>query len=474
MHSLLEVLPAASQLIARGHKVALLSEGYLDARGIEECALLGIDLLGASAEMDGTVPAPPMEARRAIRRLAARSALLRSCFEFARTVRRGIDLRKRAKAIVAKVRPDVLVTFNDRSGGIAEHLLCLAARAGVRTVLSPHEAINDGHPHMARSRRDHGYFVARLPWPERVAARIATAIGYKLVYEDVYWQKPSVFVAEALLGIASRDPWVRGGNHHLEHCTVAAAHYANLLVAGGVPERRISVVGYPRHDELAEAIRDRANLRDRLHSLHGVPVDAPLVAIGLPYVAQYFYAPRETLMDDLQFIVREIARVMPDAWTILSRHPRTVASDVAALACTAQSVLLHDFNTYQAMAISDLYLCSFSGTSYAALAAGCPLLSFDFYDTQTYGSFIGWSDDALHAFNRQQLSAHLTRLADPILRAQHRARVATTASRYGTLDGRCTARFVNVILGDEPRESSSIAGMTNAAPSCPTSHRPES
>jgi hypothetical protein len=457
MHSFLELMPAAQALVERGHQVFMISEGALEPAAAEQCARHGVVLMSSTAKVESRLPPEAAPVRSGWRRcLAQRVGWLRaplaSGWDFFATWRACARFSRQARAVLEASQADVVVCFNDRTISLATHLMVQVRRHGGHTVLPPHEAINDGQHETIEARRDCGFLAERLSWSERLIAALLARLGYRVIAQSpggpaVYWQWPSVMAAGALYGAASRNPWVRGGHHQIDTVAVAANHYRDLLIEAGVPAQKIVTTGYSRHDQLAAAYAGTSALRHRLLQLYGIPTEAPLVVIGLPYISQYVYTSRAQLFADLQFIFAEVERRVPQAYLLLSRHPRTGAEELRELLGSARRILLDDISTHQAIAVSTVYICSFSGTSYAALAAGRCLLSFDFYGTNTYGAFIGWTDDALHAFSREEFSRCLARFAEPPFRAAHLAKVRGRAMRYGRLDGRCTERLVDVILG---------------------------
>jgi hypothetical protein len=454
--SLRDFLPCARLLREHGWRVVVLDNSALGAEGTELAQQHGFEVRPLSQPGAPGKPVEPPKSswRRRVKDLPVLGAPLVSAYILRGEIAAARARRAKAARIFDETRPDALVVFDDRSGGMGQAVIHEAKRRGLRIVVVPSEGMVDGTELNAAGRLFVGYTVASLSWTERLIGRLLVAAGIQnyatIEGTEVYWRVPSGVLAEWLVVDTPRRPFVRGSNQAVDVVAVASESYRDAVAAADVPAERIVVTGYPRHDEIAEGSRALPALQERL-ARTGAPVGRPIILIGLStFTPVDPYATEEKQrLEDMVFVARSVRSRFPNHTILYTRHPRTTAERVREVAAPLFDIpdayLAEGLSTYEAIVLSEIYVPYYSATTYGALAAGKLVLIYDFIRTVYQDIYIGWSKEALYARSREAFLDYLDRLTDPAFRAERMTICRANAASYGKVDGRVHERIAALV-----------------------------
>jgi len=340
--------------------------------------------------------------------------------------------------------PELVVVGQDLLGHELSFLLLAAARASVPTMIVPFAMF---------SLREVGEYALTRP-AHHVESSLLNRVLASLYPHWVLEQgSQRLLRLPGPSGLALERSRLIGG-HPWVPCSEPADRIAcdseaarRNLIALGLPEASLRVVGAPVHDALARAIAKGADGRRALLARHRLGGDGerPLVACGWPANLFPWLGGRRIAYGDYAELSRAWARHLADVRqrygvdVLLTVHPKTLDTEMAG--AIEQGLAYQRGNTEEVVAHCDVFV-TLNGSSITAWAIACgkPVLLFDCYDTgytdfdQVPGCVLT-TDEATFAGQLARLCSDADGRAT-LARAQ-----AGVAAQWGVLDGRSADRL---------------------------------
>lgn len=339
-------------------------------------------------------------------------------------------IRRKRRAVSARLailKPDALVVFEDRF--IDPEAIWLAEAWQIRL---PAMLVRYAHSSLESdiwSRRNRqGYCLESggLAWLRRAFARrypdhvLVDGTRRFLFYPT--WQSWAL----ALSGMADTDPRVVGGG---KVCRVAVHGLADREAAEGISglTGRFIVTGQPSLDILAT---ERPARQSRIR-----------IICAWPQWAEHEQAPWEVHMALLEKLASMLATF--DAEVLISLHPKAERQRYLPLG-EKHGLTISENSLVNVLPSADIFLASWSSTLNWSAILGIPSVNLDWIG-QAYGHF-----DGLHSLllskGPDDLEELLKRMiADDGFRTSLGEALKREAEPFGTLDGRASARVVNII-----------------------------
>jgi len=407
---------------ARGHR-------WVDWRGVEptEPACAAADLEEESAGR----PYAPVPWLRAL------AGDLRALWRDWRGLR---ERYAQISAVVARLRPALVVVGQDLVGKELSFALIAARRQRVPTLIAPFAMFTMrelaeyalAHPeHHVGTRPLNALLATRYPrWAlqrdGRTLVRLQGSRGLALEWS----------------GLAGGDPWVPCSEPATAIACESRVAMRNFA-AMGLPPGRLRIVGAAAFDRLAAALGDGGAGRERLMARHGLDAQRPLLVCGWPANIFAWLGERRIAYSEYAALARAwagaLASVRDAVQVLLTVHPKTLDSELEA--ARAQGIPLQRGDTEETVAHCDFFV-TLNGSSITAWAIACgkPVLLFDCYGTG-YRDF----DAAPGCILTEDEAGFRTALArlcrGPAERSRLAAAQATVAGDWGELDGHCSARL---------------------------------
>ena len=456
--------------------VAFAREYPARARDVETCARESIECVGARGEAlvagDGTAAAAPAPMtvrarrglRRAVRRLSPRleaalhglavhlveENLVTALPLRLREVRRSL---RGARALVARVRPDLVVLAEDTVEYGTAALIRAAHEQGAPSVIVPFTVATAEEPAetYAGARR---FQVRGLG--NRLLALIAPRWAHEHRGRRLVRQPAPRALALEVLGLAPPRPWtVHSGA--ADRIAVESERMLDLYRQQGLPEDRLVPTGAPYDDVLAAARAAAPARRAALLRELGLDAALPLVVSALPPDQMGSRAGACAFSTYEELVAAWVdALAASGAWNVvLTAHPRVRPGDLRLP--DHPRVRLAARDTAELVPLADLFVASASATIRWAIAGGVPVVNYDVYG---YG-YADYRDcpGVLAAESREEFATILGSLGGgPGPRAVMAAAQARDAPRWGTLDGRAGARLLALFDTLTGAEGSPAAG----------------
>jgi hypothetical protein len=351
-------------------------------------------------------------------------------------------------AIVARLRPVLLVVGQDLLGKELSFALIAAARQRVPSLIVPFAMFSAREIEAYAAARAEHHVGARpfnrllAAWYPRWARNHAGATLVRL--------QGSRGLALEWSGLAGGDPWVP--------CSEPASAIAcesrvaqRSFAAMGLPAERLHIVGAPVFDRLASRRGEGRSGRERLMTRHGLDPARPLLVCGWPANIFAWLGERRIAYRDYPALARvwaiALARVRDVHGTqvLLTVHPKTLDAELEA--ARASSLPVQRGDTEETVAHCDAFT-TLNGSSITAWAIACrkPVLLFDCYGTG-YRDFDS-APGCVMTHDEAAFVAALERLCgDPSHRAGLAAAQETVAADWGELDGRSAERLAALCAG---------------------------
>ena len=384
--------------------------------------------------------------------LALATALRGGLSECRSVLRQARRFRQRYDDMARVLReqdPELVVVGQDLIGRELSFILLAAARASVPTMIVPFAMF---------SLREVGEYALTRPShhvESSLLNRVLAALYPHWVLEHgprrlLRLPGPSGLALE-LSRLVGGHPWVPCSEPADRIACDSEAARRNLI-ALGLPNASLRVVGAPVQDALARAIAKGTDGRRVLLARHLLVGDGerPLVVCGWPANLFPWLGGRRIAYGDYAELSRAWARHLADVRqrhgidVLLTVHPKTLDAEMAAAA--EQGLAYQRGDTEEVVAHCDLFV-TLNGSSITAWAIACgkPVLLFDCYDTgytdfdQVPGCVLT-TDESAFASQLARLCSGADALGT-LARAQ-----AGVAAQWGVLDGRSADRLAALAI----------------------------
>jgi hypothetical protein len=424
-------------------------------RDVDACrreSIDGVDARGEPIKEDaGPAPAAPVPPRRrlraSVRRLSPRleSALHGLAVHLVEeNLATALPLRltqarrslREARALVARLRPDLLVLAEDTVEYGTAALVRAAREQGAPTVIVPFTVATAEEPAET-------YAGARRFQVRGMGNRLLARLSPRWVHEHrgrrlVRQPAPRAFALE-LTRLAPPRPWtVHGGR--ADRVAVESDHMLALYRAEGVPEEKLAPTGALYDDVLAAARADAPARKAALAAELGLDPTRPLVLSALPPDQLGSRTDVSEFRTYAELVAAWVGALAAPHWNVvLTAHPRARPADVAVPPHPRVWLVARD--TAELVPLADLFVASASATIRWAIACGVPVVNYDVY-RYAYADYRGLAG-VMAVSDRESFARVLGSLASDtaaLRRAAEQQRAE--APRWGRLDGRSGARLL--------------------------------
>jgi hypothetical protein len=344
---------------------------------------------------------------------------------------------RQARALIARLRPDLVVLAEDTVEYGTAALIRAAHEQGAPSVIVPFTVSTTEEP--AETYATAARFQVR-GLGNRLLARALPRWahahrGRRLVRQPA----PRAFALE-LLGLAPPRPWtVHSG--FADRIAVESARMLDVYRAEGVPEHKAALTGALSDDVLAAARAQAAPRRAALLAELGLDPARPLVLCALPPDQMGSRAEVCEYASYADLVAAWTAALAESGdWNVLvAAHPRVRAGEAGVPAHPRLKLVARD--TAELVPLADVFVASASATIRWAIACGIPVVNYDVY-RYAYADYRECRG-VLAVETGDGFARVLKSLAsDPSTRAEATAAQAADAERWGRLDGRSGARML--------------------------------
>jgi hypothetical protein len=347
-----------------------------------------------------------------------------------------VDLA-RAGRLMARLRPAVLLVFDDRAPRPEMAVLHKAAEERIPSVLVPFAASTPESDALSRrDSLDHLLDAGHLQSVKRMLARrfpnqVADG-GWGRMFFFGLWET----LALACVGLANTRPWAHGGGN-VSGVAVFGEADRLALMGLGVPANRIQVTGQPSLDELHRVQTERERVRAALAEKYGLDAQKTWIACAVPHTAEHHLRSWEDHMADTEALF--LAMAQSGAQVLLSLHPKSRRETYAGLA-NRDGMRIISEPLVTVLPAADIFVSGYSSTVRWAALLGIPTVIADLaqirytmYDSLT---------SAPNVTSEGELSQVLSDLAiSPEQRARIGEQLRREAAEIGLVDGRACHRI---------------------------------
>lgn len=356
--------------------------------------------------------------------------------------------RRRLGVVFARLRPAMIVVFDDRS--VRPDLVAaqLAAGRGLPVVVVPFAISSvEGDALVRRDKAEHGISHVRWHWLKaKLAHRWPAQVQCGLMFFN-----PFDTLALATAGILPPRPWVQGGSG-VDLICASGADERSYLLGGGIPPDRIAVTGQPSLDRLSLDLPSREKLRESLVTKYRLVAARPLIICAVPQDAEHGLVDWDTHRQHTSHLFAALAR--SGAAVVLSLHPRSRQSDYEPIA-RRHGIAIANEQLASLLPAANLLVGTYTSTIRWAIGLGIPALVVDALGLglDLYRNLEGVTILTDHTAFSELLVRFVT---DEALRRDLRLAAERSALRTGRVDGQSSARFSAAILALLARQKNDI------------------
>ncbi len=281
--------------------------------------------------------------------------------------------QKRAGALLAWLKPDVVLSMSDRSHDYVEGAILWAARAAGIGIVLPYVAQFDVEASLQYRLGSDGKPLAELRpfWPFSLYKLWTFRLLRSQVYNGIFFQTPFVLNAARRCGTLSSYPWWVGNGLSDVVC-VDSQHTAEEYAKHRVARNKITIVGHVQYDNIFRSYQQRSDLRKRLVGRYALGPEKALLVLSVPQYAEQGFLPWPEHWREVDSIVAHASSAGQNL--LLSLHPRSDASRYGYLAerfgCSILSEPLADI-----IGAADVFLASNSTTLVWSVLCGIPTIA---------------------------------------------------------------------------------------------------
>jgi hypothetical protein len=350
--------------------------------------------------------------------------------------------RVRARRIIKKVNPDVMVLFEDNIGNFTRFIGAAASRLRIPYVVLP---VTIPNPREAasffRCSRTHAVsgpaagLIARR-WPQWI---------YEFEGHPMLRLPASDILAMRGFGIDNIRPWVLNSGQAAAICVESAANNA-IYERLGLDPSQLVMTGNLVDDTLFDVSSDREKRRRALAAELGIEADRMLVAVafppnqfGAPSRQAFEYASFAGLLDGWLQALSPLARRVN---FVLRAHPRLDPQELDRFVTAGCRVFTG--TTEELVPLADLFVASISATIRWALALGIPVINYDCYRYR-YDDYRGAPGMMLVEDQRSFASVLQEICLDSIAYRSLCELQISDRGNWGCIDGKFSTRFVALL-----------------------------
>jgi hypothetical protein len=369
--------------------------------------------------------------------------------------------RARAQRIVKKMRPDVIVLFEDNIGNFTRFIGAAAARLNIpyvvlpTTIPNPREAAS-----FFRSSKAHAVtgviarHIARW-WPQWTY----DFNGYQML------RLPAAdIMAMRCLSVDGATPWILNSGQAAAVCAESIAN-RGIYERYGLDARQLVTIGSLLDDTLFEASRHRQERRRAMTVEMGLDPDRMLLVVAFP--PNQFGAPSKRAFEYSSFAdlvegwLQALAPLARCVNIVLRAHPRLNPDELKPF----ETVGCHIFTgpTEELVPLADVFVASISATIRWALALGIPVINYDCYRYR-YDDYRGAQGMVLVEDQRVFASALREICLDPAAHRRLCGKQNLDRGNWGCIDGQFSTRFLALLRGVCRAPDDPISVLTSPLP----------
>ncbi len=285
----------------------------------------------------------------------------------------GLDVRY-AEAVIAKIRPSLVLLPEDNVNYGTGALIRAAETAGIPSVVIPFTLVNPREPAEAFFNRIE-YQMCALG--NRLVSRYRprwkhTHKGRTLVRMPWYWA-----AARELHGLAPPRPWYYNSGNAAA-IALESEEARRVYLGYGFPKKQLVVTGNLRMDELASHLRRAPERRARLLEELGMPADRRLIlcALTVDLVGERPGCGFTTYDDLVKHWISTLTS-LPNTNVIVNLHPSLTPERMSFVERFGCRIVRDDVS--HLIPLCDIYNVCVSATTVMAIACGKPVVNYDVY-----------------------------------------------------------------------------------------------
>lgn len=430
----------AARLVRRGVPIALASQGD-DAR-LDEAMRAAADALGGTVHrlVEQLASSPPL--RRAIWKLQDDNPTLRALLDHHDTHLRA------ARQLIRSVGPRAVVVAEDGITGNC-WIIEAARRAGVPVVDCPYGygTRRDLENDLANKERQGELRLLDGPYAEEIR-RTAPQWIKRGRFAGAVMYAPEYIVARERLGISLRDAWVIHGGFSDRVC-VESRQMLRHYLDEELPADRLEMTGAVYCDVMFEALAREPAARAALHT--GRKIAPPQTSILVSWPTSY-HAQRGALCEfatfaELSQTVLGFLASLDNVRLTVSLHP--AMPEECRRIVRECPVTVSQTSLIELIPQHDLYISEFSSTIRWAIAAGKPVINYDFYrfDLTDFDAAPG----VVKVNSFAEFQEVVRGQAGDERRYTHAAQLQNSvAADWGTIDGRAVDNILTMLVRLRP------------------------
>lgn len=281
------------------------------------------------------------------------------------------NLKNKALKLFDEFSPTVVFAFGDRHIDLEAPILMAAKERGVKVII-PYVTFSDKSGLLTIRKVIHGLHI----FSNISLYRLYSIFRLKSqVYENYFYQTPSVLHALNKLGGISKNPWCIGNGMSDVVC-VDSFYTLKRYVSEGVSEDKIKIAGDLAYDTLFDHINDKDKLRREFFEQHRLGQDKPIIVLALPQFAEQGVMDWEQHWKEVNYLTESLSSL--NCTLLISLHPRVNPLDYEYLR-GQMNILISSKPLNQILPIADLFIAVNSSTVIWAVLCGIQTVVLDFY-----------------------------------------------------------------------------------------------
>lgn len=299
-----------------------------------------------------------------------------SAYSFAREWRiagRLARQQKLARALLERLKPDVVLSLSDRSHDYVEGAVLWAARSLGTPIVLPYVAQFDIDASVTyRSGADGKPLPELRPFAPFSLYKLWTYLRLRnQVYQGIFFQAPFILNAAKRCGTLSNYPWSIG-NGLSDIACVDSEHTLEKYVENRVARNKIAIVGHVQFDRVFHSYKGRVSLRQRLFEKYDLIPGKAMLVLSVPQYAEQGYVPWPEHWRDIDSIIESVSKAEQNL--LLSVHPRSDVSQYRYLAERYDCRILLE-PLADVIGAADIFLASNSTTLVWSVLCGIPTVA---------------------------------------------------------------------------------------------------
>ena len=230
------------------------------------------------------------------------------------------------------------------------------------------------------------------------------------------------------------------GSSYIDYIIVDCEYTKNYYVNEGISEDNVYSIGNLENDDLNNSIKEKNRILQSLVTKKIINLNKKIIILGVPQLYEHNLLSREKHFKEIKYLVDSISK--ENINLILSLHPKMNRSEYDYL--EKKNVVISEYKLKNIMAISDIYISTYSSTVLWSIQLGIPSILVDFYDMnyKSYNQFEG----VVKFTNKYKFELYLkTLIQDESKYLEHKQKQFKNSLKLGILDGKSSDRFLKII-----------------------------